>query len=51
MQMNINTMMTNGIVTMNNKHMLSENELNRLQNHAIMDQMIVIRIESLLKNM
>ena len=36
--MDINKMMTNGICTMNDKHTQSENELNRLQNHAIMNQ-------------
>ena len=36
MQLDINKIMTNGVFT--DKHTQSENELNRLQNHAIMDK-------------
>ena len=36
--MDINKVITTGIITMNDKHTQSEHELNTLQNHAIMDQ-------------
>ena len=38
LQIDINKMVTNGIFTINDKLTQSEHELNRLQNHVMIDQ-------------